>query len=48
MKCLLNYIKELDMAKKQKYYKNTQNEMIRDLLRRGLKDFKNEMASEVH
>lgn len=33
---------ELDKAKRETYYKDTQNEMIRDLIMRGLHDLKAE------
>ena len=33
---------DLDMAKKEKYYKGTQNDMIRDLICRGLAALKAE------
>lgn len=35
---------ELDEAKKETYYKDTQNDMIRDLIMRGLRDLKQEKA----
>lgn len=37
---------ELDKAKKQTYYKDTQNDMIRDLIMRGLQNLKNEKAEK--
>ncbi len=33
---------DLDMLKKEKYYKGTQNDMIRDLICRGLASLKEE------
>ena len=33
---------DLDMAKKERYYKGTQNDMIRDLICRGLATLKAE------
>lgn len=35
---------ELDEAKKETYYKNTQSDMIRDLIMRGLQNLKQEKA----
>lgn len=37
---------ELDEAKKEAYYKDTQNNMIRDLILRGLQDLKQEKAAK--
>lgn len=37
--------RELDALKKELYYRNTQTEMIRDLIIRGLKDLKAEKCS---
>jgi len=36
----------LDAVKKDLFYKNTQNEMIRNLIARGLADLKREQASQ--
>lgn len=33
---------ELDLAKKERYYRGTQNDMIRDLINRGLASLKDE------
>lgn len=33
---------ELDSAKRERYYRGTQNDMIRDLINRGLNSLKNE------
>lgn len=33
---------ELDSAKRERYYRGTQNDMIRDLINRGLASLKNE------
>ena len=33
---------ELDSAKKERYYRGTQNDMIRDLINRGLASLKDE------
>ena len=35
---------ELDLAKKEYYYKGTQNDMIRDLISRGLDSLKDESS----
>ena len=35
---------ELDKAKRETYYKDTQNEMIRDLIIRGLQNLETEKA----
>lgn len=37
---------ELDEAKKENYYKNTQSDMIRDLIMRGLQDLKTEKEAK--
>lgn len=37
-----NMEEDLDMAKKEIYYKETQNDMIRDLIARGLKSLKDD------
>lgn len=37
---------DLDWIKKEKYYKNTRSEMIRDLIQKGLEVTKAEMAKE--
>lgn len=37
---------DLDAAKKERYYKNTQNDMIRDLISRGLAALKAENEVE--
>ena len=37
---------ELDKAKRETYYKDTQNDMIRDLIMRGLKNLEEEKASK--
>ena len=37
---------ELNKAKKETYYKNTQNEMIRDLIMRGLQNLEAEKATK--
>ena len=37
---------DLDMAKKEKYYKGTQNDMIRDLICRGLAALKAEEGTD--
>lgn len=37
---------DLDMAKKEKYYKGTQNDMIRDLICRGLAALKAEEGAD--
>lgn len=37
---------ELNKAKKETYYKNTQNEMIRDLIMRGLQNLEAEKAEK--
>jgi len=37
---------ELDEAKKETYYKSTQNDMIRDLIMRGLQNLKSEKAAK--
>lgn len=36
--------KDLSDQKKETYYANTQSEMIRDLIRRGLEDLKREKS----
>lgn len=36
----------LDAVKKDLFYKNTQNEMIRNLIARGLADLKREQTSQ--
>lgn len=36
----------LDAAKKDRYYKNTQNDMIRDLINRGLASLEEENEGE--
>ncbi len=36
---------ELDSAKKERYYRGTQNDMIRDLINRGLASLKEEAVS---
>ena len=33
---------ELDLAKKERYFRGTQNDMMRDLIRRGLDSLKEE------
>jgi len=38
---------ELDLAKKNRYYRGTQNDMIRDLINRGLESLKNESGKET-
>lgn len=38
---------ELDLAKKNRYYRGTQNDMIRDLINRGLASLKNESIKET-
>lgn len=37
---------ELDKAKREIYYKDTQNEMIRDLIIRGLQNLETEKAAK--
>lgn len=37
---------DLDAAKKERYYKSTQNDMIRDLISRGLEALKAENEAE--
>lgn len=37
---------ELDKAKREIYYKDTQNEMIRDLIIRGLQNLETEKATK--
>lgn len=37
---------ELDSAKQRRYYRNTQNDMIRDLIIRGLATLKDEGGAE--
>ncbi|MDF2844775.1 MAG: hypothetical protein K0R00_3201 [Herbinix sp.] len=37
---------KLDLAKKEYFYKNTQNEMIRSLIVKGLNSLKNNSESE--
>lgn len=37
---------ELDKAKRETYYKNTQNGMIRDLIMRGLQNLEAEKAAK--
>ncbi len=36
---------KMDLVKKERYYKETQNDMIRDLIRRGLDSLKNESCN---
>ena len=36
---------ELDLAKKERYYRGIQNDMMRDLIRRGLDSLKEEHYS---
>lgn len=37
---------ELDSAKQERYYKGTQNDMIRDLIARGLATLQTEKAAD--
>lgn len=38
---------ELDSAKKERYYRGTRNDMIRDLINRGLASLKDESRNEA-
>ena len=38
---------ELDSAKKERYYRGTQNDMIRDLINRGLASLKDESNRQI-
>ena len=38
---------DLDVAKRERYYKGTQNDMIRDLISRGLVSLKTE-SDQLH